>query len=53
MKDSLEQFQNNSNVKSEFKDIVSFKMLKSMQSAQYFIVNNAPEKDWHHFALKF
>ncbi len=33
--------------------ILDFKMVRTMEMAKYFVVDESEEKDWHHYALNF
>ncbi|CAD8185239.1 unnamed protein product [Paramecium octaurelia] len=37
----------------EIKMILGFRLLKLMEAAQYFVVDNTPEIEWRHYALDF
>ncbi|CAK57388.1 unnamed protein product (macronuclear) [Paramecium tetraurelia] len=37
----------------EIKLILGFRLLKLMEAAQYFVVDNTPEIEWRHYALDF
>lgn len=50
--DSLKQ-NNNNGVSMEILKTINQKLIRTMQLAKYFIVDDTPEEIWHHFALNF
>ncbi len=42
-----------SRLKEEQRRIIEFKMLRILEKAEYFVVDDVKQKDWHHFALNF
>lgn len=51
--DSVEKLKNAKALSDEMLQTIDQKMIRVMQLARYFIVNDSDEHSWHHFALNF
>ena len=51
--DSLEKLKNDKALSDEMLQTIDQKLIRVMQLARYFIVNDSDENNWHHFALNF
>ena len=49
----LEKINAREDVNQVVKDILSFKLVKLLEAAKYFVVKDSEKFNWHHFALNF
>ncbi|KRX03593.1 Nucleic acid-binding, OB-fold [Pseudocohnilembus persalinus] len=53
IKKGLESIEQSEFLKQEYKDIIRYKMVKMLEQAKYFVVQDEKKENWHHFALDF
>lgn len=51
--ETIENLKDSNSISSGLLQVIDQKMIRTMQLAKYFIVDNTPDYSWHHFALNF
>lgn len=51
--DSIAELKVSKQISPEILSTIDQKLIRTMQLAKYFIVDDSPDESWHHFALNF